>query len=151
MRQRVTTVRRFAVAGLATGLCLGATACGSDAPTAAPATPATGSGGTVDYDKLVPDSEVTKGLAAVRLKAAKVQEVLPTEGVDAAKKIAAEMQDAWYGFEATVRRKEKALYLQLEDALADVNAGVRDNKPERVARGLQQYGQAAQAYLEKHP
>jgi hypothetical protein len=139
-------------AGLtAVALVLGAAACGSGTPAAGPPTIAAGSAGTVDYDKLVPDSEVTTGLAAVGLKAAKVQEVLSTEGVDAAKQAAAEMQDAWYGFEATVRRNEKALYLQLEDALADVNAGARDNKPERLARGLQQYDQASRAYREKHP
>jgi hypothetical protein len=105
----------------------------------------------VDYDKLVPDAEVTAGLATVRRKAAEVQDALPAGGVEAAKKVAAEMQDAWYGFEATVRRNEKALYLRLEDALADVNAGARDNKAERVARGLQEYDEASQAYLGKHP
>ena len=118
---------------LAAGLLLAGVACGSaPPPAAAPSTVAPGPAGTVDYDKLVPDAEVTAGLATVRRKAA-------------------EVQDAWYGFEATVRRNEKALYLRLEDALADVNAGARDNKAERVARGLQEYDEASQAYLGKHP
>jgi hypothetical protein len=152
MRRGDKAVRLLGVAGLTTGLFLAGAGCGADTPTAAtPSTAAPGPGGTVDYDKLVPDSEVTKGLAAVRLHAARVQAVLPAEGVDAAKKAAAEMQDAWYEFEATVRRNEKTLYLQMEDALADVNGGARDNRPERVARGLQQYDEASQAYLEKHP
>jgi hypothetical protein len=147
-----SVVRVVALGLLAASLGVTAAGCGSDAPTAAaPSTTAPGAGGTVDYDKFVPDAEVTKGLATVRSKAAQVQEVLPTQGVQVAKKVAAEMQDAWYGFEATVRRNEKTLYLKLEDALADINAGARDDKLDRIVRGLQLYDEVSAAYLEKHP
>ena len=36
----------------------------------------------------------------------------------------AQMYDTWYEFEGTVRKQEKNLYLQMEDGLSAIKAGV---------------------------
>ena len=61
------------------------------------------------------------------------------------------MYDTWYGFEGTVRKNEKSLYLQMEDGLADIKAGVEKNDPARVDKGVQELEEGSQAYLAKHP
>ena len=76
---------------------------------------------------------------------------LAAGGPDAAKAESKAMYESWYGFEATVRQNEKDLYLQMEDGLADIQAGARDNKPERIDRGLKDLDEGATAYLVKHP
>ena len=83
---------------------LGLTACGggktsTTAPTAAGSTYA-----------IVPDSEVTAGLAKIKSLAA----ATPID-VDA-------MYVQWFTFEGTARARDKTRYLDLEDALANVKA-----------------------------
>jgi hypothetical protein len=99
----------------------------------------------------VADAVVTAGLAEVRAKAAKVKATLAGGGVEAAKADAKAMYESWYAFEATVRKNAKDLYLQMEDGLADIQAGARDNKPDRIDRGVQDLEDGATKYLEQHP
>jgi hypothetical protein len=109
-----------------------------------------GAASTTEPTEIVPDAKVTAGLAVVRAAAARVKATLAAEGPDAAKAQAKQMYEAWYTFEATVRQNEQKLYLQMEDGLADIQAGARDNKPERIDRGVKDLEEGATAYLEKH-
>jgi hypothetical protein len=124
--------------------------CGSSDPGTA-ATPTTVAPTTTEPTAIVTDAAVTAGLAQTRAQAAKVKVALASGGTDAAKAESKAMYELWYGFEATVRQNEKALYLQMEDGLADIQGGARDNKPERIDKGLQDLEEGATAYLEKHP
>jgi hypothetical protein len=127
--------------------------CGSPGTEAPPTTPAAGADGAsaTEPTAIVPDATVTAGLADVRVHATKVKEALAGAGPDAAKAHAREMYDAWYSFEATVRQNEKALYLQIEDGLADIQAGARDGRADRVDRGAKAVEEGAAAYLGRHP
>ena len=106
---------------------------------------------TTEPTAIVSDAQVTAGLAAVKAAAAKVKPALAAGGSDAAKAESKAMYESWYGFEATVRANEQKLYLQMEDGLADIQAGARDNKPERIDRGVKDLEDGAAAYLGKHP
>jgi len=115
-------------------------------------TPTTAPGpSTTEPTEIVPDAAVTAGLAQVKLHAGKVAETLAAGDQPGAKAHAKEMYDAWYAFEATVRQNDKDLYLQMEDGLADIQAGARDDKSERIERGTKDLDEGAAAYLEKHP
>jgi hypothetical protein len=127
--------------------------CGSsqDQTAGAPVTTAAEGASTTEPTEIVPDAKVTAGLATVRASAAKVKAALASGGPDAAKAEAKTMYESWYGFEATIRQNEKDLYLQMEDGLSDIQAGARDNKPDRIDRGLKDLEEGATAYLGKHP
>jgi hypothetical protein len=140
------------------GMCLLALAalgmgagCGTNQEQSSGAPLPTAAATTTEPTAIVSDAQVTAGLAAVRGAAAKVKPALAAGGPDAAKAVSKAMYEAWYGFEATVRQNEKDLYLQMEDGLADIQAGARDNKPERIDRGMKDLDEGATAYLGKHP
>jgi hypothetical protein len=109
--------------------------------------PGTASGS--DY-QLVPDAEVTAGLAEVRRLAAQIKATLATDQAEA-ERLSAEMYDVWFEFEGTVRKNEKNLYLQMEDGLAAVKAGAEQNRPDKVDKGLVDLDAGADQYLAKHP
>jgi hypothetical protein len=106
---------------------------------------------TTEPTAIVPDAAVTAGLAATRAQAAKVRASLASGGTEAAKADSKAMYELWYAFEATVRKNARDLYLKMEDGLADIQAGARDNKPDRIDRGLKDLAEGADAYLEQHP
>jgi hypothetical protein len=106
---------------------------------------------TTEPTEIVPDAEVTAGLATVRGLAAQVAGALGTSDQATAKARAKEMYDAWYRFEATVRKNDKDLYLQMEDGMADIQAGARDARVDRVNKGIGDLTEGATAYLGKHP
>ena len=127
------------------------TGCGTNQEQSSGAPLTTAAVTTTEPTAIVSDAQVTAGLAAVKAAAAKVKPALAAGGSDAAKAESKAMYELWYGFEATVRQNEKALYLQMEDGLADIQAGARDNKPERIDRGVKDLEDGAAAYLGKHP
>jgi hypothetical protein len=114
-------------------------------------TPAAAAAPTTEPTEIVSDAQVTAGLATVRGLAAQVTDALGASDQATAKARAKEMYDAWYGFEAAVRKNEKDLYLQMEDGMADIQAGARDAKVDRVNKGIGDLTEGATAYLGKHP
>ena len=114
------------VASLIAVATLVVTGCGGATKTA-PDT--TGAGSTY---AVVPESEVTAGLAKIKALAA----ISPPD-VDA-------IYGAWFTFEGTARARDKDLYLDLEDALANVKSA----KDSAAAKALEA---AIDAYLAAHP
>jgi hypothetical protein len=127
----------------------GSSGAGSTAPTTTGVPD--GAASTTEPTAIVPDAAVTAGLAAVQTQAGKVEDALGTGGPETAKTESKQMYELWYGFEATVRQNDKDLYLQMEDGLADIQAGARDGKADRIERGLKDLQDGAAAYLGKHP
>ena len=105
---------------------LGLTACGGG-KTSTTAPTATGS----TY-AIVPDSEVTAGLATIKSLAA----ATPID-IDA-------IYAQWFTFEGTARARDKTRYLDLEDALANVKA-------KKDAPSVAALDNAIDAYLNAHP
>ena len=76
-------------------------------------------------------------------------EIVGELSADAAKanQTAEAMYDRWFEFEGTVRQTDTDLYLQMEDGLSGIKAGIEDEDPDRVQRGIHDLEQAATAYL----
>ena len=133
---RVGALLATAMLGLVTAACGG-----DDADQTADTSP---------EDRIVSNAEVTEGLADVRAKAAEVVGKLSTDP-EAAAETSDAMFDSWFGFEGTVRKNDQDLYLQMEDGLTGIKAGVEDEDVDRARRGKDDLDEAAEAYLAGGP
>lgn len=145
------------LAGLAVGFGLLATGCGgntatSTSPTSAGAAPSGGTSvdGAGSGYKIVPAAEVKAGLTEVRAMAAGVKATLAAGGTYAEADVR-KMYDRWFLFEGSVRQNDKNLYLQMEDGLAAIKAGVEQKRPDKVDRGLKDLEDGSSSYLVKFP
>ena len=151
--------RSARVAGLAAAAVLSVgllgTACSSSSPstTDVAAVPAT-SGSTPPTSgstyEIVPDAQVTAGLVAVRALAAQIKAAQTTDPASA-KALLDQLYDRWFTFEGTVRKLEKNLYLQMEDGLSAIKAGVQQQNITKIEKGIQDLEDGATGYLKAHP
>lgn len=99
--------------------------------------------------EVVPDSEVTAGLAALlKLGATAVANVAAGQGstgdLDA-------MEAKWASFEGTIKQNEVDLYLEMEDNLANLRSAVKDGDSTAATAAMAALSKASVAYLAKHP
>jgi len=149
-----TRLRRL-IAGLCVVTALGVgTSCGSATTDTATQGPGqTGGPGTTEAGstyEIVPAAVVTAGLNEVRAQAVKIKSTLPTNQTEADTMTTA-MYDKWFSFEGTVRKNDKNLYLQMEDGLAAIKAGVQQNNPTKVDKGIKDLEEGMTGYLAKYP
>jgi hypothetical protein len=130
--------RVSATLALSVALGAGVTACSDD--------PEEATASTRPEDVIVSDAEVAQGLADVRAMAAEIPRQLSTDPVEAEQKAEA-IYDRWFEFEGTVRHTDTDLYLQMEDGLSGIKAGIEERDADRVQRGMDDLDQAADAYL----
>ena len=140
-------------------------ACGSDSSSSSTAERSAGSEGTAsestgaassDEDseseeghEVVPDSQVTAGLAELETMGAAVVAAADagkatTDDVDA-------MFDKWATFEGTIKQNEVDLYLTMEDSLAGLRAAADKNDGPAATTAMKALSDASAAYLAKHP
>ena len=112
-------------------------------------TAASAVGANASY-KVVPDTEVAKGLGEVTAIMGTLQARRVVDETDARAGLD-EMYTKWFEFEGTVRKNEKDLYLQMEDGLVSVKIGVQENRIPKIVTGLADFETARAAYLAKHP
>jgi hypothetical protein len=132
------TVRGSATLALSVALVAGITACSDDPDEATPS--------TRPEDLIVSEAAVAQGLADVRAMAAEILGQLGTEPAEA-ERTAEAIYDRWFEFEGTVRDADTDLYLQMEDGLSGIKAGIEARDADRVQRGKDDLDQAADAYL----
>ena len=144
----------------ALALPVGLVACGSDSDSASTterpsASEGTGAASSDEDDEsaedhpVVPDSEVTAGLAELQTMGAAVVAAAnagtaSTADVDA-------MFDKWATFEGTIKQNEVDLYLTMEDSLAGLRAAAEKNDGPAATTAMTALSDAAAAYLAKHP
>ena len=131
-----------------------AAGCSSSTPSASVdvSTPTTVAGttpGTSTYE-IVPDAAVTAGLAEVRKLAGEIKAAQTTDPTEA-DALVDQMYDTWYEFEGTVRKQEKNLYLQMEDGLSAIKAGVEQQNMTKIDKGIADLEEGATNYLKAHP
>jgi hypothetical protein len=136
--------RRLMPIAAVAALGLAAVAC-SSTPSVTPAQ--TGTTGTVPEDLVVPDAAVTAGFVKLRATVAQVK-VSDAAATATAKET---IEEQWSSFEGTVRKNDKAAYLQIEDGLASINAGIEAKDQAKVDAGVADVEAGAKAYLAKHP
>ena len=100
--------------------------------------------------KVVPDTEVAKGLGEVTAIMGTLQARRVADETDARAGLD-EMYTKWFEFEGTIRKNEKDLYLQMEDGLVSVKIGVQENRIPKIVTGVADFETARAAYLAKHP
>jgi hypothetical protein len=146
--------RRLAavVVALAVALALGLTACSSDKKEVetAPADTSAASDTTSPEDVIVPDAQVTAGLAKVGDQIALALTQL-TSDQDQAKATVEAAHQTWYSFEGTVKQNSQDLHLDMEDGLGAVKNGVDENDAARAQRGSTDFSAAASKYLQEWP
>jgi len=147
--------RTLIVAGALT-VPLGLASCGSDSSSSEPASsdsaessePSESSEESEAYE-IVPDSEVTAGLAALGEMGAAVAAATAagkgsTDDVDA-------MFEKWATFEGTIKQNEVELYLTMEDSLANLRSAAGDNDGAAATAAMAALSEASAAYLALHP
>lgn len=105
---------------------------------------------TTPEERIVPDSQVTAGIATLEEQAGRVESLVATDPA-AAEKVAADAQEHWLTFEGTVKKNETDMYLRFEDALSDLNLGAQKGSVEQVKRGATDLRQVAADYLAARP
>ncbi len=118
--------RTLIIAGALT-VPLGLAACGSSSSSGSTSNESAESSEAAEESEgheVVPDSEVTAGLAALqKLGATAVANVAAGQGstgdLDA-------MEAKWASFEGTIKQNEVDLYLEMEDNLANLRSAVKD-------------------------
>jgi hypothetical protein len=131
---------------LAAGLVLGA-GCGSSSSSSG-TSPSTST--KAPEDILVPDAEVTTGLATLG-------ELTQTAGTQAktdataAKASADAVEEQWQTIEGRIKKNDTSAYLAFEDGLSDVRTGASEGDATRAAKGVAAVAAATTAYLAKYP
>lgn len=99
---------------------------------------------------IVPDAEVTAGLAKVRTMAAEIKSLVATDK-KAAEARFTELHEVWEEVEGTIKKNDKNSYLNIEDAMGEIKGGVQSDKADRVERGVTDLSTAMDTYLKAHP
>jgi len=142
----VPVVALIAVLGL-TGACSSSS---KDDGSAAVTTPAGSSDTTSPEDVIVPDAQVTAGIADIDDQIALVLTTLSTDQAKAKTQVDA-VYDTWYSIEGTIKENSSDLYLDMEDGLGAVKNGVDQNDATKAKKGSTDFSAAASKYLQEWP
>jgi uncharacterized cupredoxin-like copper-binding protein len=138
--------RRGTALALTAALAVATAACSDDASDAKSGATST----TSPEERIVSDAEVIRGLADVRELAGTILDQLGSDPAEA-ERTAEAMNDRWFEFEGTVRKRDVDLYLQMEDGLSGIKAGIEKRDIDRVQRAKDDLDEAAEAYLAAAP
>ena len=140
-RTRLSRLGLATAAGLTT-LTLTLAACGSSGGSSQSATTT-----EAPEDKIVPDAQVTAGLAATQATMAQLI-ADPTAATD---KALDDMFNGWVAYEGTVKKNEVEMYLTFEDALAAFTKAGKAKDAAGMTAAAATFADTAKSYLAKHP
>jgi hypothetical protein len=127
----------------------GLVACGSDSSSSStPASTETAEEAEGGHE-VVPDSEVTAGLAELEKMGAAV--VVATAAGNGSTDDVDAMFDKWVTFEGTIKENEVDLYLTMEDSLSSLRSAADDGDGAAATAAMASLSEAAATYLSKHP
>jgi hypothetical protein len=158
----VRAIRSLALIG-ALLVPLGLVACGSDDSSSSDTTSAAPGGSGAESEaseeeeeeeegeghEVVPDAEVTAGLAELQTMGAAVVAAAKAGQADSAAVDA--MFEKWASFEGTIKQNEVDMYLTFEDNLANLRKAVEDGDAVAASTAMDTISETASAYLAKHP
>lgn len=120
-------------------------ACGSDGYSSS-GTPASSS--SAPEDIIVADSTVAAGLAKLP---ATIAAAITAIGTPEAKAKLDAIEAEWFSFEGTIREKDAALYLQIEDQLTPLQRQIEDGDVEAAKATAQSLNDLFAQYTSKYP
>ena len=130
----------------------GLVACGSDSSsssTAATTEEKAEESEAEEGHEVVPDSEVTAGLAELEKMGAAV--VVATAAGNGSTDDVDAMFEKWATFEGTIKQNEVDLYLTMEDSLSSLRSAAEDGDGAAATTAMASLSEAAATYLSKHP
>jgi hypothetical protein len=142
-------IARVLIISGALTLPLGVAACGSDSSSSSTVADSTEQAESEEGHEIVPDSEVTAGLAELEAMGAEVVGATAAGNASAADVDA--MYEKWEQFEGTIKQNEVDLYLTMEDNLANLRSAAEDGDAPAATAAMASLTEAAAAYLAKHP
>jgi hypothetical protein len=125
-------------------------ACGSSSSDASGGSPTTtsSSGESAETYVVVPDSQVTAGLAVINANAVKAAATIAA-GQDAKSTVDA-MYAKWASIEGTIKQNEVEMYLDFEDALGSMQNANKDKDKVAAAAAVADFAKTSAQYLAKH-
>ena len=99
--------------------------------------------------EVVPDSEVTSGLAELEKMGVAVVAAAAAGNASAADVDA--MFQKWETFEGTIKQNDPDLYLTIEDNLAGLRTAAEQNDGPGATKAMSALSKAAASYLAEHP
>ena len=148
MRRLLGSPQRLTLVGLLVGGLLLGAGCGSSSSSSgtSPSTAAE----KAPEDVLVPNAEVTTGLASLAGLVKTAAEEAKTD-TTAAKATADDVEQQWQKIEGRIKKNDTGAYLEFEDGLSDVRTGASEGDATRAAKGAAAVAVATTAYLAKYP
>jgi hypothetical protein len=135
----------------ATILSLLLTACGDDSGSTTTATATEAASATTEEGhEVVPDAQVTAGLAATEADMIAVADA-QANGTPATEADFERIHETWEAYEGTVKANEVDVYLAIEDALGVFSAAVENGESAPMTKAANDFAAAADSYLAKHP
>jgi hypothetical protein len=127
---------------------LGLTACGGSADDASSSTPST----KAPEDVLVPDAQVTAGLATLRVAFQDAATAVSNESATV-KSYPDKLNQLWFAVEGRIKKNDPLSYINFEDALARMVNATKDGKGKAAdaQKALDQFTTTADGYLVKFP
>lgn len=112
------------------------------------ATTADGVTTTTPEDRISTDAEVAAGLAEMQSSVDEIE----AAGPDTLRAAAADdaLEPVWQRIEGTIKKNEPDVYLEIEDSMSLLAAGVEGDE-DKGTRGAEDMTAAIVRYLERHP
>ena len=101
-------------------------------------------------DIIVPDREVTAGLASLRTLFQSARDAIASKSATVSS-YPDQLEDAWFAIEGTIKKNDPASYITFEDALARMNNAATRGEVAEATKAVDAFNTTADAYLAEHP
>jgi hypothetical protein len=125
---------------------LGLVACGGSSDDSSSSTPTT----KAPEDVLVPDSQVTAGLATLRTAFEDAEQAISSKSATV-KTYPDKLNELWFAVEGRIKKNDSLSYINFEDALARMVNAAKSEKAADAQKALTQFTTTADGYLAKFP
>jgi hypothetical protein len=136
---------RLVVAALASLATTGVTGCSSGSDDASSSTTT-----LAPEDVLVPNAQVTRGLATLRVTFEEARDAVVAESATV-DELGDDLQDQWFAIEGRIKKNDELSYVAFEDALALMATASDDGDGSAAQRALEQFDNTADSYLARFP
>jgi hypothetical protein len=99
---------------------------------------------------LVPNSQVTEGLATLRTAFTDANQAISSKSATA-KTYPDKLNELWFAVEGRIKKNDPLSYVSFEDALAQMSNAAKDGRVADAQKALEKFTTTADGYLAKFP